>query len=102
MASVVGTCEEVKEVAEEVRAEMTHDLETNKTVESWAKESFAVAVRYGYLDGKVLPANTEDDPDKEDIPRVADKYATDAGRAARLAMFKAGKRLADTVKQTVN
>jgi S1/P1 Nuclease len=68
------------------------DLQNNKTIESWARESFEAAKEYAYLNGE-LPLGEEDD-DASDIAVAPDDYAKNSGRVARIQIAKAGARLA--------
>jgi hypothetical protein len=71
------------------------NLKDNTTIESWAKESFEIAKKVAYRDGK-LPMGDED-TDAGDIPVVPEDYAKTAGHTARVQVAKAGARLATTI-----
>jgi hypothetical protein len=71
------------------------DLENNKTFESWAKESFEVAKKQAYRDGK-LPLG-DGDEDASDIAVAPADYVKNAGQTARIQIAKAGARLATTI-----
>jgi hypothetical protein len=95
-ASAIGKV--VKEVNTMIEANpelIKSDLENHKTFESWAKESFEVAKKYAYLNGK-LPLGDEHD-DASDISVAPDDYAKNSGRIARIQIAKAGARLATTI-----
>lgn len=75
------------------------DVETHVTIESWAKESFEVAKKVAYLNGK-LPLGEEDD-DPSEIAVAPDDYAKTAGKTARLQIAKAGLRLATSLAKVL-
>jgi S1/P1 Nuclease len=85
----------VKEVESLIEANpelIKTDLQTNTTVESWAKESFEVSKTQAYLNGKLPLATDRDDATKVEI--APDDYAKNSGRTARIQVAKAGARLA--------
>jgi hypothetical protein len=95
-ASAIGkVAQEVNAMIEAKPDLIKGDLASNKTFESWAKESFAVAKKDAYLDGK-LPLGDADE-DAADIEVAPDDYAKNSGRVARIQIAKAGARLATTL-----
>lgn len=99
-ASILGTVEEAGAAAANDPA-VTADLKAHTTPEDWARESYAVAKRVVYLDGKLKMANTTSQPKTEDIPTAPEGYAKQAGGMARLAVVKGGKRLAGVLREVV-
>jgi hypothetical protein len=81
------------EKAEQVRS----DLEANKTPESWAKETAALARKAVYLEGELLKARD----DGAGVLQLPADYAPAAGRVARVQIGKAGKRLAKAAEVEV-
>jgi hypothetical protein len=70
-------------------------VEANKSIESWAKESFEIAKQSAYLDGK-LPVG-DGHEDAADIPVAPADYVRNSGHVARVQVAKAGLRLATTI-----
>lgn len=81
------------------RGEATRDEQTNGRIESWAKESFALAVTCAYVDGKVIPAVADRRRDPSEVPQVPEANAEKAGQIARVSIGKAGERLAGVIAQ---
>ena len=76
------------------------DLATNTTPASWAKESFDLGREFAYQNGGLLPASDVDDhSDDFFVPDAPEGYSEKAGEIARLQVHKAGKRLAEILKQ---
>jgi hypothetical protein len=95
-ASAIGkVVKDVNDMTEANPELIRSDLEDHKTPESWAKESFEVAKKSAYLNGK-LPLGDEED-DASDIAVAPDDYAKNSGRTARIQIAKAGARLATTL-----
>ena len=82
-------------------AAVAKDLAAHTTPVAWAKEAAAVAKAVAYRDGELKPANTADRPADADIPTAPDDYAPKAGEAARRGVYKAGKRLAEVLRQVI-
>jgi S1/P1 Nuclease len=99
--SILGTVKEAEELAEENKDVIKTDLEKNKTPEAWAKESSEQALKYVYEEGKLKPANVDDNPDASAIPKTSDDYAKTAGKMARLYAYKGGKRLAQMLREVI-
>jgi hypothetical protein len=83
------------------RAEVTREEQANPSFESWAKESFTLAVAYAYANGKVIPAVADRRRDLSEVPEVPESYAEQAGLIARVCIAKAGERLAGVIGQTI-
>ncbi|HEY7310183.1 MAG TPA: S1/P1 nuclease [Gemmataceae bacterium] len=77
------------------------DIESHKTIESWAQESLEMAKKAAYLNGKLKVANAKDDDDEDDVPMAPASYARNAGRVARIQVGKAGQRLADLLAKSL-
>lgn len=75
------------------------DLQNNTTPEQWATEGFEAAKKHGYLNGALSVANSDDDPEVNDVMRAPANYEENAGEVARFAVAKAGKRLAKVLKE---
>ena len=87
---VVG---EINAFDEEKRAKLQAAVADHRGPQEWAQESFAIAVEYAYLGGRLPLANGSYDPAEEQIPEVPEDYARQAGAIARLQVAKAGERL---------
>ena len=83
------------------RAEVTREEQANPNIESWARESYALAVAYVYENGKVIPAVGDRKREPSDVPEVPESYAEQAGLVARVCIAKAGERLAGIMGQIV-
>jgi hypothetical protein len=77
------------------------DLEGNTTFESWARESFALAKKQAYLNGKLKVASSKNDIDEDKVPQAPASYAKNAGRIARIQVGKAGQRLAEQIRKVI-
>jgi hypothetical protein len=100
-SSIRGTVADVAQLEKENQAQIDTDLKTGTTPEAWACEGLAAAKKYAYLDGKLDVANTEDRPSKEEVPNVSDDYVKNAGEVARIAVAKAGHRLATVLSNAL-
>jgi hypothetical protein len=77
------------------------DLESHKTFESWAEESFDVAQKWVYLDGKLktLPKpKSSSSSSANDAPELPNDYAENAKRVAWIQFAKAGVRLTQQIR----
>ena len=83
------------------RAEVTREEIAAPTFESWARESYALAVAYAYMNGTVVPAVAEGHKEPSELPEVPESYATTAGLVARVCIGKAGERLAGVIGEIV-
>jgi len=93
--SLIGQAAVETKQAEHDNAEsIDTELREHTTPAQWQAEGFALAVKYAYLDGDLRPANSEAKLSDDDVPNVAEVYAQNAGRMARVQVAKAGKRLA--------
>jgi hypothetical protein len=93
----------VKEVNDLLQANpdlIKSDLESHKTFESWARESFEIAKEAAYLNGQ-LPIGVQED-DSADIHVAPSDYAKNAGKTAQIQVAKAGARLAATLADVLN
>lgn len=90
---------EVETYYQEKKGQIDAELQMHRTYEDWAREGYEFAKTYAYLDGKLHPANEDDKVKNEDLPLVPDDYGTNAGKVARYAMIKAGKRLAAELRE---
>jgi S1/P1 Nuclease len=75
------------------------ELKEHTTPAAWSKEGFDLAVKFAYLDGDLRPANAQAKLSDADVPSVAEVYAQNAGRMARVQIAKAGRRLATALAQ---
>jgi hypothetical protein len=91
--------QEVLTMLEENPDLIKDNIESHKTLESWAQESAAIAVKDTYLNGK-LPIGAEED-DASTIPLAPADYAKNAGHVARVQIAKAGVRLADLLSSVL-
>ena len=99
LSSITNTVLEIEALVKDHPEAVKGDLETNKTPESWAKESFATAKKVGYAGGKLNPANNDDHPVGEGIPEAPADYAETAGDTARFCAAKGGERLAQVLRE---
>jgi S1/P1 Nuclease len=100
-SSILGTVAEVRSVAEDNASAIAGDLKAHPNPDDWAKESYLLAIKVAYLDGKLQPANVNNEPDHSDIPAVDDDYARNAGKTAQLCADKGGKRLAQVLRDVI-
>lgn len=84
------------------RAEVTREEIANPTFESWARESYSMAVGYAYLNGTVAPAVADRHKQPTDAPAIPVSYAQQAGLIARVCIAKAGERLAGVLGEVVH
>lgn len=96
-SSILGTVDEVEKLAKDNPA-LAKDLTDHTTTQSWAQESHVLAKKVAYLDGKLKPANNDDDLNGAAIPLLPNDYAEVAGDTARYCVAKAGQRLATVLK----
>jgi hypothetical protein len=80
------------------------ELQENRTPDAWAKESFALAIKYAYLDGKLQTAvYHRGGMDESTVPTLPDGYAKAAHdlalKRAALASDRLSELLAELVKQ---
>ncbi len=100
--SSIGTSVlEAEKMYQEKAELMNKELAQHKKPEDWAREGYEMARQFGYLDGKLTPANEEEKPKEADIPVLPEDYAKNAGMVARYAVAKAGKRLAGEVREII-
>jgi hypothetical protein len=100
LSSIQRNVHEVNTILTTNEAAVKTALDSHKTPKEWAKESydFAKSYAYGYHGKELAPANAHDDPPEDAIPSVAQDYAEEAGDVARLCVGKAGKRLAQVLR----
>jgi hypothetical protein len=99
--SIERGADEAQQAVDANRAEITRELQTNPTIESWARESFALATTYAYDGGRVIPAVAERHQQATAAPDLPEPYAQQAGLVARVCVGKAGERLAVVLAQIV-
>jgi S1/P1 Nuclease len=92
---------EAEQAGRENSEAIDRELREHKTRGEWRREGFALAVQYAYLNGDLHPANTEQKLSDADIPTVAEEYAKNAGRMARVQVAKAGKRPAASLSDVL-
>jgi S1/P1 Nuclease len=92
---------EIEAVLAAKAADVQTELTDHTTVESWAREGEALARSVVYLDGrlKVAASTSRRIEPTENVPTAPDDYAPNAGKLARVQVGKAGRRLADQIKQ---
>jgi hypothetical protein len=93
-SSIQGTVVEVGQAEQANQAQINTELHSATTPDAWAAEGVAAAKKTAYLSGKLDVANSDDQPSQEDVPVVPDDYMKNAGACARIAVAKAGIRLA--------
>ena len=59
---------EAQAAANANRAEVAKELQASATIDAWAKESYALAVTYAYVNGKVIPAVGGRHREAHDVP----------------------------------
>ena len=101
LSSVEKGAREAQEAVGANRAEVTREEQADPSIESWAKESFSLAVAYAYVSGKVIPAVGDRRREPAEVPEVPESYAEQAGLVARVCIGKAGERLAGVMGQIV-
>lgn len=100
--SIDSAMAEIEALIKDNAAAIEADLKANQTPEDWAKEGFAQAKRWAYLNGELRPANADQKPANEMLPNLSVDYAKDAGKVARLGAAKAGKRLAGVLREVIS
>jgi hypothetical protein len=90
---------EAQAALERNRAEVSREEQAATTIESWAKESFAMAGAYEYENGKIIPAVADRRREPNEVPEVPQSYAETAGLIARVCVAKAGERLTSVLGQ---
>jgi S1/P1 Nuclease len=90
---------EVDQAERDSQEAIDRELKEHTTPAEWSAEGFALAVKYAYLDGDLKPANADAKLSDADIPQVAELYAQNAGKMARVQVAKAGKRLAVSIAE---
>jgi hypothetical protein len=100
-SSIGNAVKEIEDMLKDKPDLIKDDLSINKTFESWALESFAVAKQQCYLNGDLNVAATSEKVKEKDLPQAPDDYAKNCGKVARVQIAKAGERVADKVR-TVN
>lgn len=81
----------VEEAVAANRPEVTREEQANPSIESWAKESFALAVAYAYANGKIIPAVADRRREPAEVPEAPENYIQQAGLVARVCIGKAGE-----------
>lgn len=99
--TVERAAQEAVAAVEANRTEVTREEIAAPTFESWAGESYALAVAYGYMNGTVIPAFADRHKEPSAIPEIPESYAEQAGLVARVCIGKAGERLAGVLGQIV-
>jgi hypothetical protein len=100
-SSVSKGAQEAQEAVGANRVEVTREEQANPSIESWAKESFALAVAYAYANGRIIPAVADRRRDPTEVPEAPENYTQQAGLVARVCIAKAGERLAGVIGQIV-
>jgi hypothetical protein len=100
-SSIGKDVDQIQKILREFPELTQNELESHKSVESWALESFELAKKVAYLDGQLKVANTNNGTNKGDPPTAPDDYASNAGRTARVQIGKAALRLAEVVSEAL-
>jgi hypothetical protein len=96
-SSIKGTIDDIAQIEKDNQAQIDADLKSATSPDDWANEGLASAKKDAYLNGKLAVANSDDKPDREDVPKLPADYMKNAGKVARIAAAKAGHRLAQTL-----
>lgn len=102
LSSIGGTVNEIETMinsSPELKKAVLADIAANTTPAKWAEEGLEAAKKHAYLNGALPLVNVDDDPDVGDIARAPAGYEEDCGEVARVAAFKAGKRLAAALRE---
>jgi hypothetical protein len=99
VSAIERVVKQVKDLPKKDQDQIKQSVEDNKSVESWAKESFEIAKQSSYLDGK-LPIGDEDE-DAGEIEVAPADYVQKSGHVARVQIAKAGLRLATTIAEVL-
>ncbi len=99
LSSIGGTASQINEMIEADPDLIEDDIDDHETSQSWAEEGLRDAAKHVYLEGALKPANSDDDPTDEEVPRVPDDYAANAGKIARNNAARAGEQLAEMVRE---
>ena len=65
------------------------------------QESLGAAKKFAYLNGSLAVANSANHPAEKDVPNLPEDYLKNAGNVARLAVAKAGRRLAASLSSVL-
>ncbi len=79
------------------KSDIDRDLADHTTIESWARESYASAVTHAYA-----PAVAGLEGELRNVPYLPEDYASQAGLVAQQRIYKAGSRLAQTLREVVD
>jgi hypothetical protein len=101
VSSIGNSVLEIETYYQEKKEQIDAELKKHPKPDDWAKEGYEFARKYAYLDGKFHPANEDDKPKEADLPVLPEDYAPTAGKAARYAVIKAGKRLAAELREVL-
>jgi hypothetical protein len=99
--------EVLKTVADLQRLESQHACEIQRAVQAhptsadWARESFENARTHAYLNGDLRPGHAGNEPEVDPAPNLSEAYVQNAASVARLAVVRAGCRLAAAVSNSV-
>lgn len=93
--------EEAQAALDRNRAEVSREEQAAPTIESWAKESYAMAAAYAYENGKIIPAVADRRREPSEVPEIPESYAQTAGVVARVCVGKAGERLTSVLGQVL-
>lgn len=101
-ATIDRIVREINAFSPDEQSQLQSALSGSLYINDWALESFDMAVKYAYLNGRLPLANAIYDPAEEQVPEVSEDYARQAGAIARLQVAKAGARLAALVQHTLH
>jgi hypothetical protein len=81
------------------------ELAANKSIESWARESYDMAIAFAYLNGRLEPARFKDWDGKaisiDDVPPLPSSYSINAHDVVERRIALAGHRLAEQIKRAL-
>jgi hypothetical protein len=97
LSSIEGAVVDVQKVDQDNAAAIEGEMRSHMLPAEWAKDGFELAKSNAYLNGDLRPANADSKPGDDDVPNVTEAYAQNAGKVARLAVAKAGRRLAASI-----
>lgn len=101
VSSIGSTVLEIEQYYQEKKQQFDGELKQHPKAEDWAREGYELAKKYAYLDGKLHPVTEADKNKESEVPVLPTDYGTNAGKAARYACVKAGKRLANELREII-
>lgn len=91
----------IDEMLVEKEEQIAADIKKHRLPKDWAQEGYRLAKSLVYQDAKLKPVNSDRKPSPDEMPDLPREYAEEAGAAARVCAAKAGRRLAQALREVV-